>query len=83
MRGCFLFFFFSGVHHPEFPSVLTALEIDGAAVANCLINVRGIEKVLLIKVRLSTPYRLLKESIIFLYSKYSTFSAFCLSQILK
>uniref|UniRef100_G1NMM1 Structural maintenance of chromosomes protein 6 n=1 Tax=Meleagris gallopavo TaxID=9103 RepID=G1NMM1_MELGA len=39
----------SGVHHPEFPSVLTALEIDGAAVANCLINVRGIEKVLLIK----------------------------------
>ncbi|XP_052559975.1 structural maintenance of chromosomes protein 6 isoform X2 [Tympanuchus pallidicinctus] len=39
----------SAVHHPEFPSVLTALEIDGAAVANCLINVRGIEKVLLIK----------------------------------
>ncbi|XP_048794301.1 structural maintenance of chromosomes protein 6 [Lagopus muta] len=39
----------SAVHHPEFPSVLTALEIDGAAVANCLINVRSIEKVLLIK----------------------------------
>ncbi|OXB84396.1 UNVERIFIED_CONTAM: hypothetical protein H355_010823 [Colinus virginianus] len=39
----------SGVHHPEFPSVLTALEIDGAAVANCLIDVRSIEKVLLIK----------------------------------
>ncbi|NXC47786.1 SMC6 protein, partial [Penelope pileata] len=39
----------SGVHHPEFPSVLTALEIDDAAVANCLIDARGIEKVLLIK----------------------------------
>ncbi|NXI69234.1 SMC6 protein, partial [Anseranas semipalmata] len=38
-----------GVHHPEFPSVLTALEIDDAVVANCLIDVRGIEKVLLIK----------------------------------
>ncbi|NXL92475.1 SMC6 protein, partial [Alectura lathami] len=38
-----------GVHHPEFPSVLTALEIDDAAVANCLINARGIEKILLIK----------------------------------
>ncbi|NXO49385.1 SMC6 protein, partial [Aramus guarauna] len=38
-----------GVHHPEFPSVLTALEIDNAVVANCLIDVRGIETVLLIK----------------------------------
>ncbi|KFW88443.1 Structural maintenance of chromosomes protein 6, partial [Phalacrocorax carbo] len=38
-----------GVHHPEFPSVLTALEIDHAMVANCLIDVRGIETVLLIK----------------------------------
>uniref|UniRef100_A0A8D0F284 Structural maintenance of chromosomes protein 6 n=1 Tax=Strix occidentalis caurina TaxID=311401 RepID=A0A8D0F284_STROC len=38
-----------GVHHPEFPSVLTALEIDHAVVANCLIDVRGIEKILLIK----------------------------------
>ncbi|KFP90045.1 Structural maintenance of chromosomes protein 6, partial [Apaloderma vittatum] len=38
-----------GVHHPEFPSVLTALEIDHAMVANCLIDVRGIEKILLIK----------------------------------
>ncbi|XP_032860397.1 structural maintenance of chromosomes protein 6 isoform X1 [Tyto alba] len=37
------------VHHPEFPSVLTALDIDHAVVANCLIDVRGIEKVLLIK----------------------------------
>ncbi|KFQ63393.1 Structural maintenance of chromosomes protein 6, partial [Pelecanus crispus] len=37
------------VHHPEFPSVLTALEIDHAVVANCLIDVRGIETILLIK----------------------------------
>ncbi|KAM9382214.1 structural maintenance of chromosomes protein 6 [Phaethornis superciliosus] len=39
----------SGVNHPEFPSVLTALEIDHAVVANCLIDVRGIERILLIK----------------------------------
>ncbi|KAJ7420625.1 Structural maintenance of chromosomes protein 6 [Willisornis vidua] len=39
----------SAVHHPEFPSVLTALEIDHVMVANCLIDVRGIEKILLIK----------------------------------
>ncbi|NXV83908.1 SMC6 protein, partial [Atlantisia rogersi] len=38
-----------GVYHPEFPSVLTALEIDNAVVANCLIDVRGIEMILLIK----------------------------------
>uniref|UniRef100_A0A8B9PF19 Structural maintenance of chromosomes protein 6 n=1 Tax=Apteryx owenii TaxID=8824 RepID=A0A8B9PF19_APTOW len=38
-----------GVHHPEFPSVLTALEIDDAVVANCLIDIRSIETVLLIK----------------------------------
>ncbi|XP_049674556.1 structural maintenance of chromosomes protein 6 [Accipiter gentilis] len=38
-----------GVHHPEFPSVLTALEIDHAVVANCLIDVRRIEAILLIK----------------------------------
>ncbi|NWX20061.1 SMC6 protein, partial [Aegotheles bennettii] len=38
-----------GVNHPEFPSVLTALEIDHAVVANCLIDVRGIETILLIK----------------------------------
>ncbi|NWH64796.1 SMC6 protein, partial [Geococcyx californianus] len=37
------------VHHEEFPSVLTALEIDHAVVANCLIDVRGIETILLIK----------------------------------
>ncbi|XP_053793294.1 structural maintenance of chromosomes protein 6 isoform X2 [Vidua chalybeata] len=37
------------VYHPEFPSVLTALEIDNPVVANCLIDMRGIETVLLIK----------------------------------
>ncbi|XP_054035855.1 structural maintenance of chromosomes protein 6 [Dryobates pubescens] len=37
------------VCHPEFPSVLTALEVDHPMVANCLIDVRSIETVLLIK----------------------------------
>nr|XP_025034526.1 structural maintenance of chromosomes protein 6 isoform X2 [Pelodiscus sinensis] len=37
------------VHHPEFPSVLTALEIDNAVIANCLIDMRSIETILLIK----------------------------------
>ncbi|NWS72921.1 SMC6 protein, partial [Crotophaga sulcirostris] len=37
------------VNHPEFPSVLTALEIDHAVVANCLIDVRRIETILLVK----------------------------------
>ncbi|XP_013378099.1 PREDICTED: structural maintenance of chromosomes protein 6 [Chinchilla lanigera] len=37
------------VHHPEFPTVLTALEIDNAVVANSLIDMRNIETVLLIK----------------------------------
>ncbi|NXF93268.1 SMC6 protein, partial [Eubucco bourcierii] len=37
------------VNHPEFPSVLTSLEIDHPMVANCLIDARSIETVLLIK----------------------------------
>ncbi|KAH0621959.1 hypothetical protein JD844_023747 [Phrynosoma platyrhinos] len=37
------------VVHPNFPSVLTALDFDNAVVANCLIDMRGIETVLLIK----------------------------------
>ncbi|XP_060089617.1 structural maintenance of chromosomes protein 6 [Heteronotia binoei] len=37
------------VDHPEYPSVLTALEFDNAVVANCLIDMRGIETILLIK----------------------------------
>ncbi|XP_072500099.1 structural maintenance of chromosomes protein 6 [Notamacropus eugenii] len=36
-------------YHPEFPTVLTALEIDNAVVANSLIDMRRIETVLLIK----------------------------------
>ncbi|XP_043829871.1 structural maintenance of chromosomes protein 6-like [Dromiciops gliroides] len=36
-------------YHPEFPTVLTALEIDNAVVANTLIDMKGIESVLLIK----------------------------------
>lgn len=59
--------FFRGVFHPEFPSVLTALEIDHAVVANCLIDVRGIETILLIKVRLSTSYWSSKKSIFSFY----------------
>lgn len=47
----FILIFLSAVYHPEFPSVLTALEIDHPMVANCLIDARGIETVLLIKVR--------------------------------
>ncbi|XP_048354863.1 structural maintenance of chromosomes protein 6 [Sphaerodactylus townsendi] len=37
------------VDHPLYPSALTALEFDNAVVANCLIDMRGIETVLLIK----------------------------------
>ncbi|KAG2467980.1 SMC6 protein, partial [Polypterus senegalus] len=37
------------VNHPQFPSVLQVLEINDPVVANCLIDVRGIETVLLIK----------------------------------
>ncbi|XP_054831594.1 structural maintenance of chromosomes protein 6 [Eublepharis macularius] len=37
------------VDHPVYPSVLTALEFDNPVVANCLIDMRGIETILLIK----------------------------------
>ncbi|XP_040204493.1 structural maintenance of chromosomes protein 6 [Rana temporaria] len=36
-------------HHPNYPTVFTALEIENPVVANCLIDMRGIETVLLIK----------------------------------
>ncbi|XP_035535095.1 structural maintenance of chromosomes protein 6 [Morone saxatilis] len=39
------------VNHPEYPSVLQALEIEDPIVANCLIDQRGIESILLIKNR--------------------------------
>ncbi|MGH0135261.1 UNVERIFIED_CONTAM: hypothetical protein FKN15_056086 [Acipenser sinensis] len=38
-----------GVCHPEFPSVYQALHIPNPVVANCLIDLRGIETILLIK----------------------------------
>lgn len=37
------------VVHPTYPTVLNSLEIDDPVVANCLIDMRGIETVLLIK----------------------------------
>uniref|UniRef100_A0A8C5R417 Structural maintenance of chromosomes protein 6 n=1 Tax=Leptobrachium leishanense TaxID=445787 RepID=A0A8C5R417_9ANUR len=37
------------VCHPKYPTVLTALEIDNPVVANCLIDMRDIETILLIK----------------------------------
>ncbi|XP_075057499.1 structural maintenance of chromosomes protein 6 [Mixophyes fleayi] len=37
------------VVHPDYPTVLTTLEIDNPVVANCMIDMRGIETVLLIK----------------------------------
>uniref|UniRef100_A0A673AXQ3 Structural maintenance of chromosomes protein 6 n=1 Tax=Sphaeramia orbicularis TaxID=375764 RepID=A0A673AXQ3_9TELE len=39
------------VNHPQYPSVLQALEIEDPVVANCLIDQRGIESILLIKNR--------------------------------
>uniref|UniRef100_A0A3Q4MY98 Structural maintenance of chromosomes protein 6 n=1 Tax=Neolamprologus brichardi TaxID=32507 RepID=A0A3Q4MY98_NEOBR len=48
--------FISQVHdtrknHPSYPSVLQALEIEDPVVANCLIDQKGIESILLIKNR--------------------------------
>ncbi|CAG5928033.1 unnamed protein product [Menidia menidia] len=40
-----------GVNHPDYPSVLQALEIQDPVVANCLIDQRNIESILLIKDR--------------------------------
>ncbi|XP_051552913.1 structural maintenance of chromosomes protein 6-like [Myxocyprinus asiaticus] len=37
------------VNHSEYPSVLQALDIENPVVANCLIDMRGIETILLIK----------------------------------
>ena len=42
--------FSRGVNHPTYPSVLQSLEIEDPVVANCLIDQRGIERILLIKV---------------------------------
>uniref|UniRef100_A0A8C2CZ42 Structural maintenance of chromosomes protein 6 n=1 Tax=Cyprinus carpio TaxID=7962 RepID=A0A8C2CZ42_CYPCA len=37
------------VYHPEYPTVLQSLDIENPVVANCLIDMRGIETILLIK----------------------------------
>ncbi|XP_057199354.1 structural maintenance of chromosomes protein 6 isoform X2 [Triplophysa rosa] len=38
-----------GVRHPEFPSVLDALNIENPVVTNCLIDMRSIECILIVK----------------------------------
>ncbi|XP_016100509.1 structural maintenance of chromosomes protein 6 [Sinocyclocheilus grahami] len=45
----FLLLVFRAVDHPEYPTVLQALDIENSVVANCLIDMRGIETILLIK----------------------------------
>lgn len=47
----FLFLHGRAVDHPEYPSVLQVLEIEDPVVANCLIDLRGIESILLFMVR--------------------------------
>ncbi|GCB74767.1 hypothetical protein scyTo_0003858, partial [Scyliorhinus torazame] len=39
----------SAVHHPDFPTVFDSLEMSNPVVANCLIDLRSIERILLIK----------------------------------
>lgn len=46
----FLFICGRAVEHPEYPSVLQVLEIEDPVVANCLIDIRGIESILLFMV---------------------------------
>ncbi|XP_076834227.1 structural maintenance of chromosomes protein 6 isoform X2 [Brachyhypopomus gauderio] len=38
-----------GVHHPDFPSVLDTLIIDNPVITNCLIDMRNIECILIIR----------------------------------
>lgn len=38
-----------GVHLPEFPTVLDCLNIENPVITNCLIDMRGIESILIIK----------------------------------
>ncbi|XP_062864147.1 structural maintenance of chromosomes protein 6 [Trichomycterus rosablanca] len=38
-----------GVHHPDFPSVLDTLIIDNPVITNCLIDMRSIECILIIR----------------------------------
>lgn len=45
-----LIFVVSRVHHQEFPSILDTLIVDNPVITNCLIDMRGIECILVIKV---------------------------------
>uniref|UniRef100_A0A673L885 Structural maintenance of chromosomes protein 6 n=1 Tax=Sinocyclocheilus rhinocerous TaxID=307959 RepID=A0A673L885_9TELE len=45
----FLCVLVSGVQHPEFPSVLDCLNIENPVITNCLIDMRSIESILIIK----------------------------------
>ncbi|XP_052436639.1 structural maintenance of chromosomes protein 6 [Carassius gibelio] len=38
-----------GVQHPEFPSVLECINVENPVMTNCLIDMRGIESILIIK----------------------------------
>lgn len=42
--------YFRGVKHPDFPSVLDTLNCSSPVITNCLIDMRGIECILVIKV---------------------------------
>uniref|UniRef100_A0A671N6N7 Structural maintenance of chromosomes protein 6 n=1 Tax=Sinocyclocheilus anshuiensis TaxID=1608454 RepID=A0A671N6N7_9TELE len=57
----FLCVLVSGVHHPEFPSVLDCLNIENPVIANCLIDMRSIESILIIKVS-SRARKVMQES---------------------
>ncbi|XP_048453072.1 structural maintenance of chromosomes protein 6-like [Rhincodon typus] len=39
------------VHHPDFPTVFESLEISNPVVANCFIDLRNIERILIIKLK--------------------------------
>uniref|UniRef100_A0AAR2IUK4 Structural maintenance of chromosomes protein 6 n=1 Tax=Pygocentrus nattereri TaxID=42514 RepID=A0AAR2IUK4_PYGNA len=47
--ACFIFDVVRGVHHPEFPSVLDILIINNPVITNCLIDMRSIECILIIR----------------------------------
>ena len=47
---------FSGVKHPNYPSVLDSLIISSPVITNCLIDMRGIESILIIKVSVCSDF---------------------------
>lgn len=68
------FICFRAVNHPEYPTVLQALDIENPVVANCLIDMRGIETILLIKVRhFSICLRCLPTTFIAVWSPFNAF----------